>query len=76
MFYQQQHLQNDFRQLFTRLTEKMDVLTEKVFSYFLKIKIQRKEIFKIDIKNSTHPNMETSILLSNIQRIVKVYLFY
>ncbi|CAF3617892.1 unnamed protein product [Rotaria sordida] len=54
-FYQQQHLQNDFRQLFNRLTEKVDILNEK-----------------FDTKNSTsYPNMETSILLANVQRIVK-----
>ncbi|CAF1530562.1 unnamed protein product [Adineta ricciae] len=54
MFYQQQ-MPNDFRQLFTRLNEKVDTLNEK-----------------FDTKNSTsYPNMETSILLANIQRIVK-----
>ncbi|CAF3639544.1 unnamed protein product [Adineta steineri] len=59
MFYQQQQqqqpFQNDFRQLLNRLTEKVDVLNEK-----------------FDTKNSTsYPNMETSIVLGNIQRIVK-----
>ncbi|CAF0874127.1 unnamed protein product [Rotaria sp. Silwood1] len=54
-FYQQQFFPNDFRQLLNRLTEKMDILNEK-----------------FDTKNSTsYPNMETSILLANIQRIIK-----
>ncbi|CAF2503528.1 unnamed protein product [Rotaria sp. Silwood2] len=54
-FYQQQYFSSDFRQLFHRLTEKVDMLNEK-----------------FDTKNSTsYPNMETSILLTNIQRIIK-----
>ncbi|CAF1612854.1 unnamed protein product [Rotaria magnacalcarata] len=61
-YQQQQHAQpqpqqypNDTRQLFNRLAEKIDLLNEK-----------------FDTKNSTiYPNMETNILLANIQRIVK-----
>ncbi|CAF4483338.1 unnamed protein product, partial [Rotaria magnacalcarata] len=62
-FYQQQQqaqpqpqqYPNDTRQLFNRLAEKIDLLNEK-----------------FDTKNSTiYPNMETNILLANIQRIVK-----
>lgn len=33
-FYQQQPYGNDFRQLLNRLTEKVDLLNEKVFLFF------------------------------------------
>ncbi|UJR38405.1 hypothetical protein I4U23_031074 [Adineta vaga] len=59
MYYQyqqqQQHMPNEFRQLLTRINEKVDVLNDK-----------------FDTKNSTsYPNMETSVVLANIQRLVK-----
>ncbi|CAF4322449.1 unnamed protein product [Rotaria socialis] len=61
-FYQQQQAQaqpqqypNDTRQLFNRLTEKIDLLHEKFDTK----------------NSTTYPTMETNILLANIQRIVK-----
>ena len=71
---QQQPLFHEFRQLLTRLTEKVDTLNEKVRANAKRGRQSRRLSIQVDEKsNKNHPNMETSILLTNIQRIVKVF---